>query len=131
MRHFAKIVARLVIAAIAVAPMQPASPCGSPTQSMACCSRRCRMLSKASMNHARGGPDTAIVKKRCCSRSYHPMAPAILQLGSENTQGHSAEHQHIAEAVLPFSWGAMKNVDRSGRSSRHRGMQAILCTFLI
>ena len=83
------------------------------------------------MNHARGGPDTAIVQKRCCSRSSHPVAPAALQSGPENTKGSATEHQDFAETVLSFSRGAIKNFARAGRGPRRRGMQAILCTFLI
>lgn len=131
MRHFAKIAARLVIAAIALAPMQPATPCGSPTQSMACFGHRCPMISKASVNHGRGGPDTPIVQRRCCSRSSHPVAPGVLKSGLENTLGPATEHQDSAEAVLPFSLGTMKNIACLGRGPRHRGMQAIHCTFLI
>ena len=130
MRCLVKFVASLVIAIIAIAPALPATPCGQPAQSMACCGPHCPMMLQATATQAGSRSSRAVARTACCTWSPRPMSSAILVTGPQNSLDPVIGHMIPAEAVLPSFRSATRGSPLPGRTCTRR-LQTVLCTFLI
>ena len=130
MRCLVKSVASLVIAIIAIAPALPATPCGQPAQSMACCGPHCPMMSRAVATPAGNRSSRAVARTACCTTSPHPMTSAILQTGPQNLLDSAVGNLIPVGAILPFLQSVTRGSPLPDRSCTRR-LQTVLCTFLI
>ena len=130
MRCLVKFVASLLIAIIAIAPALPATPCGQPAQSMACCGPHCPMMLRAMAVPAGSRSNRAVARAACCTRSPRPMTSAILVTGPQNSLDPVVEHMIPAEVILPSFRSATRGSPLPGRSCTGQ-LQTVLCTFLI
>ena len=127
-----KLVASVLMLALAASPLLAAIPCQQAAQTKAQCGPDCPMMAKLSRDNAKNTQETGSnsATPTCCQRAPHPTAPVTTQAGPERPLSLALlSSSAISLAVVPDRSEASVPVLTSLCVATRS--QASLCTFLI